>query len=307
MNGSTRRILVTGREGQVVRSLLERASARRDLEIIAVGRPNLDLARPETVAEIVTGIAPDLVVSAAAYTAVDQAEAEEPLAMTVNAVAPGEIARATAMLGVPLIHLSTDYVFGGDKSAPYTETDAPMPLGVYGRSKLQGERLVASANPDHVILRTAWLYSPFGRNFLKTMLHLAQNRDRVRVVDDQAGTPTSAADLADGILTIAGNLMDRDDPSLRGIFHLVAGGSTNWAGFAEEIFRCSRGCGGPAAIVERIPASEYPTAASRPASAILDCSRIFRRHGVRLPHWKSSIQPVVGFVCRTMNSGVSIQ
>lgn len=304
MSISRKRIVVTGRNGQVARSLHEQAVAHGDLELVFAGRPELDLARPETVAEAVTNLRPDLVVSAAAYTQVDRAESEETLAMTVNAVAAGEIARATAMLGVPIIHLSTDYVFDGTKSTPYVESDPVGPLGVYGRSKLAGELAVAAASPDHVILRTTWLYSPFGRNFLKTMLRLAQNRDCVRVVDDQTGTPTSTSDLAGAILTIAGNLLERDDPALRGIFHLAAGGSTSWADFAEEIFRCSQVCGGPSATVEHIPASEYPTPARRPANSRLDCSRILDLHGVRLPQWKSSVEAAVRPVCLALNNGV---
>lgn len=307
MSISRKRIVVTGRNGQIARSLHEQAVAHGYLELVFVGRPEFDLARPETIVEAITNLRPDLVVSAAAYTEVDRAESEEALAMTINAVAPGEIAKATAMLGIPIIHLSTDYVFDGTKFAPYVENDPATPLSAYGRSKRAGEIAVSSGNPDHVIVRTAWLYSPFGRNFLKTMLHLAQGRDCVRVVDDQTGTPTSASDLADAILTIAGNLLSRDDPSLRGTFHLVAGGSASWADFAEEIFRCSRVCGGPAAIVERIPASDYPTAASRPASTILDCSRVFQKHSVRLPLWKASVEPVVGLMCRNMSNEAPVQ
>lgn len=307
MSISRKRIVVTGRNGQVARSLREQAAAHRDLELVFAGRPELDLTRPETIAEAVTKLRPDLVVSAAAYTNVDRAESEEALAMTVNAVAPGEIARATAMLDVPIIHLSTDYVFDGTKSAPYVETDLVAPLGAYGRSKLAGEIGVAAANPNHVILRTAWLYSPFGRNFLKTMLCLAQSRDRVPVVDDQRGNPTSTLDLAGAILTVAGNLLARDDPALRGIFHLAARGSSSWVDFAEEIFRCSLLCGGPAAIVARIPASNYPTPAGRPANSCLDCTRILAAHGVQLPQWNVPIEAVVRPLCLALNGGGTLQ
>lgn len=279
---------MTGREGQLARSLMQRAVAHSDLEMIAVGRPEFDLARPETIAEILMSLRPDLVVSAAAYTAVGRAEAEEPLAMTVNALAASEIARATERLGVPLIHLSTDYVFDGTKPTPYVENDTPAPLGAYGRSKLAGEVAVAAANSNHVILRTAWLYSPFGRNFLKTMLAA---RGKVRVVDDQFGNPTSAFDLADAILAIACNLLERDDPALRGVFHLAGNGSGSRADFAEEIFRCSKMLG--SVSVERIPTSAYPTLAARPANSRLDCSRVFDLHGVCLPPWKGSVRAVI--------------
>lgn len=293
------RIVVTGRNGQVARSLGERVLAHEAIDVIALGRPELDLQRPDTIAATITGLQPDLIVSAAAYTAVDQAEGEAPLAMAVNAVAPGEIAKAAALLGVPVIHLSTDYVFDGTKPAPYIESDAAAPVSVYGRSKLQGEIAVAGFNPDHVILRTAWLYGPFGRNFLKTMLRLAESRKVVRVVDDQIGCPTSTLDLADGILAIAYNLLERDDPALRGVFHLAASGSGSWADFAEEIFRRSRLRGGPSAEVERIPTSEYPTAARRPANSRLDCARVLALHGVILPPWHDSVAAVVESMCLT--------
>lgn len=287
------RIIVTGRTGQVARSLLERAEALDAIEVIALGRPELDLERPDTIAATMTGLRPDLIVSAAAHTAVDQAEDEASLAVTVNAVAPGEIARAAALLGIPVIHLSTDYVFDGTRSAPYVESDAPAPVSVYGRSKLQGEIAVARSNPNHVILRTAWLYGPFGRNFLKTMLRLAENRKVLRVVDDQVGCPTSTLDLAEGILAIASNLLERDDAALRGVFHLAASGSGSWADFAEEIFHQSQLRGGPSAEVERIPSSEYPTAARRPANSRLDCARVLALHGVSLPPWRDSVAAVV--------------
>lgn len=289
------RIVVTGQNGQVARSLRERAMAQS--EVITLGRPELDLSRPDKIAAAMADFRPDLIVSAAAYTTVDEAEKEASLAMMVNAVAPGEIAKAAATLGVPLIHLSTDYVFDGAKPAPYTESDTPAPVSVYGRSKLQGEVAVARY-PNHVILRTAWLYGPFGGNFLKTMLRLAESRKVVRVVDDQVGCPTSTLDLADGILAIASNLLERDDPALRGVFHLVASGSGSWADFAEEIFHQSQLRGGPSAEVERIPTSEYPTAARRPANSRLDCARVLARHGVSLPHWRKSVANLFPFQAR---------
>lgn len=297
------RILVTGRNGQMARSLRKCAERRKDVELTLLGRPEFDLARPNGIAEAIMRIRPDLIVSAAAYTAVDQAEDEAPLAMAVNAVAPGEIARAAALLGIPVIHLSTDYVFDGTKSAPYTESDTAAPLGVYGRSKLAGEKAVAGANPDHVILRTAWLYGPFGGNFLTTMLRLAESRRTVRVVDDQIGNPTSALDLADAILIIARNLLERGDPALRGVFHLAGSGSGSRADFAEEIFRQSRLRGGASAEIERIRSSEYPSAAKRPANSRLDCARAHTLHGVSLPAWKTSVAAAVRSLYPTPDSG----
>ncbi|RUV09947.1 dTDP-4-dehydrorhamnose reductase, partial [Mesorhizobium sp. M7A.T.Ca.TU.009.01.3.1] len=193
------RLVVTGRDGQVAASLLEAGQAAAGVEVIAIGRPQLDLARPDTVIEAIAAAKPDIVVSAAAYTAVDQAEDEPDLAFAVNAAGAGEVAQAASRLGVPVIHLSTDYVFDGTKDAAYVETDATAPRSVYGASKLAGEQAVASANPRHLILRTAWVYSPFGKNFVKTMLRLAADRDEIAVVADQWGNPTSALDIADAI------------------------------------------------------------------------------------------------------------
>ncbi|MBO0145532.1 sugar nucleotide-binding protein, partial [Agrobacterium sp. Ap1] len=179
-----KRMVVTGREGQVVLSLLERGAKDGRFEVIALGRPELDLSAPETIEAALQKARPDLIVSAAAYTAVDQAEGDEEAATVINGVAAGKIAEAAAALGVPVIHISTDYVFDGSKAAPYVENDPVAPIGAYGRSKLAGENAVMAATPNHAILRTAWVYSPFGKNFLKTMLKLAETRDSLNVVDD---------------------------------------------------------------------------------------------------------------------------
>ncbi|HWT63448.1 MAG TPA: dTDP-4-dehydrorhamnose reductase, partial [Ochrobactrum sp.] len=200
------KIAVTGREGQVVQSLLERVAQRPDLQVIALGRPELDLAKPETVRSAIEATKPDLVVSAAAYTAVDLAEDEPELAFAVNAAGAEAVAEAAKACGAPVIHLSTDYVFAGDAGDPYVEADVTGPRSVYGSSKLEGERLVAQANPKHIILLTAWVYSPFGKNFVKTMLKLAETRDALSVVSDQWGNPTSALDIADEIIQVADHL-----------------------------------------------------------------------------------------------------
>ncbi len=288
-----KRLLVTGREGQVVRSLLERSAVHNDIEIQVAGRPEFDLSAPASLATVIKSLRPDLIVSAAAYTAVDQAEVEEELARTINAQAPGAIAEAAAALQIPVIHLSTDYVFDGNKPSAYVETDPVAPVSAYGRTKLAGEEFVASATDDHVILRTAWVHSPFGKNFLKTMLRLAEGRDRVNVVADQFGTPTSALDIADAVIAIARNLLASRSPTLRGVFHLTNSGRASWADFAEEIFRISANLGGPIAAVGRIPASEYPTPARRPANSQLDCTKLATVHGVRMPDWAHSTKTVV--------------
>lgn len=287
------RILVTGREGQVVRSIIERAQEHPDVEIVALGRPEFDLGRPETIAPPVLAFEPDIIVSAAAFTAVDQAENEEALASIVNGEAAGALAYTAGTLGIPIIHLSTDYVFDGEKKDPYTETDPVSPLGAYGRSKLAGERAVAFATGNHVILRTCWVHSPFGKNFLKTMLRLAGDRDTINVVADQYGTPTSALDIAEAVLKVADNLLNSRNSALRGIFHLTNGGRASWADFAETIFDVSERAGGPFAKVHPIPTADYPTPARRPANSQLDCHKLTVTHGVHMPEWRAAAESVV--------------
>jgi dTDP-4-dehydrorhamnose reductase len=283
-------IAVTGHSGQVVQSLLERAKAG-NVEVRAVGRPDLDLARPETVVAALLALRPDAIVNAAAYTAVDLAESEPVLAHEINATGAAAVARAAAQLDIPIVHLSTDYVFDGGLGRPYREDDATGPLGVYGASKLAGEAAVAAATANHAILRTAWVYSPFGKNFARTMLALANTREELSVVSDQLGSPTNALDIADGVITVVRSLIDRPAaPELRGTFHMTGAGETNWAEFAQAIFAISVAVGGPSARVRPIPTSAYPTPARRPANSRLDNSRLANVHGVRLPDWRPSLR-----------------
>ena len=293
------RIVVTGKDGQIARSLVERA-AGTELEIITLGRPQLDLAGPaEAIVGAIEGANPEIIVSAAAYTAVDKAESESELAFAVNEQGARAVAQAAKLMGVPLVHVSTDYVFDGSKDAPYVEEDATDPTGVYGASKLAGEKAVLDEHSDTAILRTSWVYSPFGANFVKTMLRLAGDRDQVSVVSDQRGNPTSALNIADGILRVARNLVGSADQDLRGVFHMTAAGEASWAEFAEAIFAASAGAGGPAARVRYIGTADYPTAARRPANSRLDCSKLARVHGVRLPDWHSSVKEVVSRLARS--------
>ena len=293
------RILVTGREGQVARSLLERGSLAGH-EMIALGRPELDLAGDAAaIVDAIEAARPDVVVSAAAYTAVDKAGSESDAAFAVNANGPGAVAKAARKLGVPLIHLSTDYVFDGSKASPYVEEDMPDPMGVYGASKLAGEDVVLATHGNVAILRTAWVYSPFGANFVKTMLGLASDRDEVAVVADQRGNPTSALDIADGVLAVAANLVANDDPVLRGIFHMTGSGEASWAEFAEAIFAASAAAGGPSARVRPISTRDYPTPAKRPANSRLDSSKLALVHGTTLPDWKKSTETVVSRLVRS--------
>ncbi|WP_043061630.1 dTDP-4-dehydrorhamnose reductase [Brucella anthropi] len=287
------KIFITGREGQVVQSLLEKAPQRPDLEVIALGRPELDLTQPAIVRSAIEAIKPDLVVSAAAYTAVDLAEDERELAFAVNATGVETVAKAAKACGVPIIHLSTDYVFAGDADEPYIESDATGPRSIYGESKLEGERLVARANPRHIILRTAWVYSPFGKNFVKTMLKLAETHDAVSVVSDQWGNPTSALDIANAIIQMVDQLAGTPDFSGYGIYHLVGTGDTNWSGFARAIFDESGKLGGPSATVTDIAAADYPTKAVRPSNSRLSTAKFKRTFGCSMPEWRTSLVEVV--------------
>jgi dTDP-4-dehydrorhamnose reductase len=288
------RIVVTGGpDGQVLLSLAERGGAAGH-EIVALGRPELDLVGDEeAIVRAVEETAPDIVVSAAAYTAVDKAESERNLAFAINARGAGAVATAAERLGVPVVHISTDYVFDGSKTTPYVESDAPNPVSVYGASKLAGEQAVLEACRNSVILRTAWVYSPFNANFVKTMLRLAADRDEVGVVADQQGNPTSALDIADAILAVAANLAGSDDRELRGVFHMTGQGEGTWADFAEHIFAASVSAGGPSASVRRISTADYPTPAKRPANSRLDSSKLDEIHKVRLPDWRTSTDEVV--------------
>ncbi|MGV2051856.1 dTDP-4-dehydrorhamnose reductase [Agrobacterium sp. 22-209-1] len=285
------RLAVTGKNGQVVSALLALASA--ELEIVALGRPELDLAQPETVLKALREVKPDAVVSAAAYTAVDKAESEPDIAFAVNRDGARAVAQAASDLGIPLIHLSTDYVFDGAKDTAYVESDPTGPTSVYGRSKLEGERAVSEATDNYVVLRTAWVYSEYGNNFVKTMLRLSENRDEINVVADQFGCPTSANDIAAAVVTIARKLVEDASAPLRGVFHLSGSGETNWANFAKQIFAFAEEHGGKSMIVNDITTAQYPTPARRPANSRLDCSKLEEVYGIKLPSWQTSTRAVV--------------
>lgn len=280
-------VLVIGRTGQLARSLT--TAQAPGLTVQTCGRPQLDLTRPDSLEAAVDAYHPALVVNAAAYTAVDAAETEPEAAFALNRDGAAHLARACAQRDIPLIQLSTDYVFDGQSAEPYRETDPPRPLGVYGASKLDGERAVTNAWAKSVVLRTAWVYSPFGKNFLKTMLNLARTRDRLNVVADQRGTPSYGPDLAAAILTIAGRLLERPSPACFGVFHLTASGETHWAGFAREIFAQSAARGGPSAEVHPIPSASYPTPAQRPANSRLNCDKVDTVFGVRRRPWRAGV------------------
>jgi dTDP-4-dehydrorhamnose reductase len=282
------RIAVTGQAGQVVLSMLEQAPP--GVTVIALGRPRLDLSVLESIGPAIAASRPDVIVNAAAYTAVDQAEQEPETAMRINGAGAGEAARAAALLGIPIVQISTDYVFDGALVRPYRESDPVAPISSYGASKLAGERAVAAATDNHAILRTAWVYSPFGKNFVKKMLRLAETRPEISVVADQHGSPTSALDIADAVFAVARGLRERPrDEGLRGLFHMSASGEAVWADVAEAVVGERQRRGAEPVAIRRIATSDYPTPAKRPANSRLDCTLLAERHGVTLPHWREQV------------------
>lgn len=283
------KLLVTGREGQLVRSLVEKATAIAGIELLTAARPEADLERAGRVASAIRAAAPDVVINAAAYTSVDQAEEEPELARRVNADSAGEAAEAAAALGIPIVQLSTDYVFDGSGEGAYAEDAPTAPINVYGRTKLEGEEAVRRANPDHLIVRTSWVYSPFGRNFVKTVMAAARERDVLSVVDDQRGCPTSALDLAEALLLV----VDRHGTGSRGTYHLASPTSATWFEVAEHVMAECRRLGLPDAEVKPIASSEWPTRAPRPRNSVLDSSRFERDFGYRMPEWRTSVTAVV--------------
>ena len=283
------RILVTGVRGQVGWELARRGE-KRGFEIQALDRQALDITEPRAVAEKVCRPGLALVVNAAAYTAVDRAESEPELAFAVNRDGPAYMALACAKAGIPLIHLSTDYVFDGEKKGPYLETDPVSPRGVYGRSKGEGEAKVRAHLHEHIILRTSWVYGVHGHNFVKTILRLARGRTVIRVVADQWGCPTSAADLAEAILAIAAQLSG----NRWGTYHYCGEGATTWHTFAEAILAEARKHT-PLVTdqVEPITTAQYPTPAKRPANSALDCSLLAKRFGIQPRPWRESLSQMI--------------
>lgn len=282
------RILLTGVNGQVGWEL-QRTLAPLG-EVIAADRNRLDLADTSSIRRAVDAIAPDLIVNPAAYTAVDKAETEPALAHAINAAAPGELAQAAAVRGIPLVHFSTDYVFDGHKSAAYTEADTPNPLGVYGATKLAGEQAVARAGAPHLILRTSWVYGLRGRNFLLTMQRLLRERETLAVVDDQFGAPTWSRLIAEATALVVARWLDQpDQTATSGIYHLSCGGRTSWHGFTAAIRAHLAESDVKLASLTAIPTSGYPTPAARPANSQLDCDKLAATFGVRLPDWETAL------------------
>jgi dTDP-4-dehydrorhamnose reductase len=285
-------ILLTGGSGQLGSELRRQADGGR-IAFSAPGRAELDLSDPRRIRRQLSARDFDAVVNAAAYTQVDRAESEAETAMAVNARAPAALARECRDRGIPLIHISTDYVFDGRKGSPYTEADAVAPLNVYGRSKAEGESAVRDTWDRHLILRTSWLYSAYGSNFLKTILRLAGEREELRVVDDQIGSPTCAADLAGAILNLLGHIRSgRKTPW--GTYHYASAGSTSWCGFAARILAALAELSpGRRVHLTPIGTPDYPTPAARPAFSVLDCRRIEELFGLTPPPWPTGVARTV--------------
>ncbi len=281
-------ILVTGGGGQVATELAALGGER----VARVGRPEFDFDRPESLAATFDRVRPSAVVNAAAWTAVDLAETEEAAAFRANRDGPAALARLCAEAGLPLVHLSTDYVFDGRKPTPYQETDPTGPMGVYGRSKLAGEAAVLAAGGRATVLRTAWVYNATGKNFVRTMLGAALKTDTLRVVADQTGSPTNAADLAAAILAVLARMADWR-PEYAGVFHAAGSGSVTWHGFAEAIFDEAAKHGRRRPTVQPIATADWPTPAARPLNSCLDCTKLREVFGAALPNWRPSLARTV--------------
>ncbi len=300
MNG--RPIAVIGKTGQLAEAL-QRLAAERGTALIAGGRPQVDLVSNASLQALLDKTEPGVVINAAAYTAVDKAEDDRDAAFALNATGPGQLAALCAKAAIPLIHVSTDYVFDGTKTTPYLVGDRANPKSVYGASKAAGEEAIRAAQPHHAIVRTAWVYGQAGGNFVKTMLRLGAERDELRVVADQIGQPTFADDLASGLLAIADRMQAEPqaspDSEIFGTFHLTGAGETSWHGFASEIFRLAREHGHKTPNVLPIPATDYPLPAARPAYSVLDCSRTQSVFGINRPEWTAALaRAIPGILAR---------
>lgn len=285
------KILLFGKGGQVGWELQRSLAPLGELVALDFDSTELcgDFTRPEALAETVRAVRPDVIVNAAAHTAVDKAESEPELARTINATAPGVLAREATTLGAWLVHYSTDYVFDGSGSQPWKETDPPAPLNVYGHTKLEGERLIAQHCAQHLILRTSWVYAARGGNFAKTMLRLAKERDRLTVINDQFGAPTGAELLADVTAHALRHLLQQ--PTDAGLYHLAASGETTWHGYAQEVLASARAAGVAltAETADAVPTSAFVTPARRPHNSRLNTQKIQQTFGLKLPPWQQGV------------------
>ncbi|HEV7914529.1 MAG TPA: dTDP-4-dehydrorhamnose reductase, partial [Albitalea sp.] len=289
------KILLLGKGGQVGWELQRSLALLGDVVALHSNSPaplTADLSNPQALADTIRIVAPQVIVNAAAHTAVDKAESEPELALAINATAPGVLAREAAARGAWLVHYSTDYVFDGSGSAPWTEDARTGPLNVYGRTKLEGEHLIRASGCKHLIFRTSWVYAARGGNFAKTMLRLARERERLTVIDDQVGAPTGADLLAD--LTALALVRVQRQPELAGTYHAVAAGQTSWHGYARHVIEFARAAGQPVKVavdaIEPVPTSAFPTPAKRPHNSRLDTGRLQAAFGVTLPAWQSGVE-----------------
>ncbi len=285
-------ILLFGHDGQIGGQLLPRLSALG--EVTGVSYPEVDFTDCEAVRRLIRDAAPDLIVNAAAYTAVDRAESERDAAFAVNAGGPAVLAAEAARIGAGLVHYSTDFVFDGRKRTPYVEDDEPSPLGVYGLSKLEGDRAVMRAGCAHLIFRVSWIYGRKGSNFLLTMQRLGREREEVSVVDDQVGCPTWCASVAEATTAVLADVLAREDwravfKERSGLYNMVCGGQTSWWGFARAILP-------PEVKVVSIPTEAYPTPAQRPAYSVLDCGKLLRAFDITMPDWRDALAACLGSV-----------
>jgi dTDP-4-dehydrorhamnose reductase len=299
-------VLQFGTVGQLARELIRAASDQAHLSIRALHLDRVDFRYPEQVIDAVRTAGPvDVVINATAYTAVDKAESEQDLARQINAQSVAALAQTCSERDIPLIHVSTDYVFDGTKAEPYLESDEPNPLGAYGRTKLEGEEAIRVATDRHVIVRTSWVYSAHGSNFVKTMLRLGAERDELRIVDDQHGAPTSSANLASAILAMVTQIATGGGSDLFGTFHYADQGETTWRRFAEAIFEEAAPWTAIKARVIPVTTSEYPTAARRPLNSRLNCTKIERVYGIVRPSWRVSLTRVMEEIKAACDGGVA--
>ncbi|MGA8089562.1 MAG: dTDP-4-dehydrorhamnose reductase [Terracidiphilus sp.] len=292
------RVLITGADGQVGRALL--TSFAGSAEVIGCNRASLDLANADQIRKKVRAVAPDIIVNAGAYTAVDHAESERDLSFAINGRAPGILAEEAQRASALLIHYSTDYVFNGSKKGPWVEDDATDPLSVYGASKLAGEEAIRNVGGRHLIFRTSWVYAPEGKNFVLTMLRLGRERDSLNVVDDQVGAPTTAGELARATHAIATGILEKKfgaDRTLSGVYHMTCSGSVSWCGFARAIFkRAHKLLGDKTPKVNPIATSDYPTLAKRPHNSVLSNDKLQRTFNMRLAPWQSALDEVLAAI-----------
>jgi dTDP-4-dehydrorhamnose reductase len=292
------RVLVTGSDGQVGRALLNKFDGAA--ELVPCNRSVLDLSKPNEIRAKVREVAPDVIINAGAYTAVDRAESERELAMAINGHAPGVLAEEAKRAGALLVHYSTDYVFDGSKAEPWVEDDPTNPLSVYGASKLAGEEAIRAVGGQYLIFRTSWVYAPEGKNFALTMLHLGRERDSLNVVDDQIGAPTTAAELARATQEITTGVLEEKyglETDWPGTYHMTCSGSVSWCGFARAIFeRAPELVGGKTPTVNPIKTSEYPTPAKRPLNSVLANEKLQQRFGLTLKDWQAALDDVLATI-----------